>query len=81
MGILLQHLIYHPWNLLEHSLRSLIQGVATTFTLRVKVVLIILTFSGSFGLFLTSYAWFFVMLALTNLLLNTSLCAVSLESA
>ena len=44
-------------------------------------ILIVLAFSRSFRLFLTSYAGLFIMLSFTDLLLNTSLCAVSFESA
>ena len=42
--------------------------------------LIVFTLSRCFGLFLTSYAGLLVMLSLTNLLLNTSLRTVSLET-
>ena len=44
-------------------------------------ILVIFTFSSSFRFLFTSNAWFLVVLSLTNLLLNTSLCTVSLESA
>ena len=44
-------------------------------------ILVIFTFSSSFRFLFTSNAWFLVVLSFTNLLLNTSLCTVSLESA
>ena len=44
-------------------------------------ILVIFTFSSSFRFLFTSYAWLFVMLSLTNFLLNASLCTVSFESA
>ena len=44
-------------------------------------ILIVLAFSRSFRLFLTSYAGLFIMLSFADLLLNTSLRAVSFESA
>ena len=43
--------------------------------------LVIFTFSCSFRFFLTSYAWFLVMFSFTNLLLDTSFCAISLKSS
>ena len=42
-------------------------------------ILVIFTFSSSFRFLFTSNAWFLVVLSLTNLLLNTSLCTVSLN--
>ena len=44
-------------------------------------ILVIFTFSSSFRFLFTSNAWFFVVFSFTNLLLNTSLCTVSFESA
>ena len=44
-------------------------------------ILVIFTFSSSLRFLFTSYAWFFVMFSLTNLLLDTSFCAVTFESA
>ena len=38
------------------------------------------SFTSSFRLLFTSYAWFFIMLSLTNLLLNTGFSTVSLET-
>jgi hypothetical protein len=43
--------------------------------------ILIFTFSGSFRLLLTSYAWLFIMLPLTDFLLDTGFRAVSFESA
>jgi len=50
------------------------------FPLEVSVILIF-TFSSSFRLFLASYTWLLIMLPLTDLLLDTGLRAVPLESA
>jgi len=44
-------------------------------------ILVIFTFSGSLRFLFTSYAWFFVMFSLTNLLLDTSFGAVTFKSA
>ncbi len=44
-------------------------------------ILVILALSSSFRLLLTLYAGLLVMLTLTDLLLDTSLCAASLEAA
>ena len=38
------------------------------------------SFTSSFRLFLTSYAWFLIMLSLTNFLLDSCFCTVSLET-
>ena len=57
-----------------------IKRTATTVT-ALSHSLVIFTFSCSFGFLLPLYAGFLVMLSLTNLLLNSSLCAVSFESA
>lgn len=43
--------------------------------------LVVFSFSSSFRFLLTLYAWLLVMLSLTNLLLDTSLRTVSLETA
>ena len=43
--------------------------------------LVVLTLSSCFRLLLTSDAWLLVMLSLADLLLDASLCAISLESA
>ena len=44
-------------------------------------ILVVFTLTRCFGFLFSSYAWFFVMFSFTNLLLNTSLCAVSFETA
>ena len=43
-------------------------------------VLVVLAFSSSFRLFLTLYAWLLIVLSLADLLLDTCLCTVSLET-
>ena len=43
--------------------------------------LVIFTLSSCFRFFLALYRGLLIMLSLTNLLLNTCLCAVSLKSA
>ena len=45
------------------------------------IQLVEFTLSSRFGLFLPSYAGLLVMLSLTDFLLDTSLCTVSLKSA
>ena len=59
--------------LIEQKTPGIITGGLLTF-------LVIFALSCSFGLLLTSYAGFLVMLTLTNLLLDTRLSTTSLEA-
>lgn len=54
--------------------------VITSLTKR-NLNLVILTFSSSFRLLLTLYAWLFIVLSLADLLLDSCLSTVALESA